>query len=159
MAIGQEVAPVISALAILKDFNTGRIKQTLLDLPEIIKAKKSAVDSARQAVKQAEALRAEREVEIKFDISNATDDGGKKMFANAESRDSELIRRKAADPGHIEANRAVIAAQEYLDLAQGEYQEAADRFRAYGSVSSLVESELNLYAKLGVEKPQERQAF
>jgi hypothetical protein len=159
MAIGQEVAPVISALAILKDFNTGRIKQTLLDLPEAIKAKKAMVNGARQALKQADALRAEREVEIKFEISTATDEAGKKMFSNAEARDGELVRRKAVDPGYIEANGAVVAAQERLDLAQDEYQEAVDRFRAYGTVAGLVESELNLYARLGVEKPQERQAF
>jgi hypothetical protein len=148
------LSPVLSALAILRDFNTGRIKLALESLPEEIRQKKSLVTTARQALKDAEALRDEREAMIRFEISAETTDSGKSRFSNAEQRGAELTTRKGKDPEYMRLQGHVRNAQRELEDAETEHEALVRKFQAYGSVSDLVSSEIKLYAKLGVDGPK-----
>ena len=158
-----DLSPVLSALAILRDFNTGRIKLALESLPEEIRQKKSLVNTARQALRDAEDLRGEREATLRFEISTETTDGGKPKFSNAEQRTAELTTRRSKDPEWLELQNRVREAQRALEDAEAEHEMLGKKFQAYGAVSELVSSEIKLYAKLGVEGPRpgngQRQPF
>jgi hypothetical protein len=153
-ATASDLSPVISALSILRDFNTGRIKESLVSLPETIRAQKSLVTTARQALKDVEALLGEREAAVRFEISTEANEGGKAKYSNAEQRSAELTTRKGKDPEYLQLQGNARQAQRALDDATAEYEALEHKFQAYGSVSELVGAEIKLYAKLGVDGPR-----
>ena len=154
----------LSAFTVLKDFNTGRIKDELLSLPGKIHAKKSAMNAARQALKDAQGLSDEREAALRFEISSEQTEGGKSKFSNAEARAAELTTRKANDPEYIRLQNNVRQAQRELEDAGDEHDEFLRKFQAYGAVSGVIEAEIRLFAELGIERQEigmakERQVF
>ena len=149
-----DLSPVLSALAILRDFNTGRIKLALESLPEEIRNAKSKCNMARQALKDAQALCDEREAAIRFEIATESTDSGKSKFSNAEQRSAELTTRKSHDPEYIGLQNTVRSAQRSLEDADAEHEMLGKKFQGYGAVADIVSSEIKLYAKLGVDGPR-----
>ena len=123
------------------------MKQRLLDFPGLIRAQKEKCETARRALKEAQATMNEIEAEMIALIAAEKDpNSGKAVFSNAEARAAELTRRKANDLSYRSAALAVRAAEEEVNAAQFDLERLYDEFRAYRYVVDLTARELALLA-------------
>ncbi len=123
------------------------MKQRLLDFPGLIREQKERLETARRALKEAQATANELEAEMIALIAAEKDpNSGKAAFSNAEARAAELTRRKANDLSYRSAALAVRAAEEEVNAAQFDLERLYDEFRAYRYVVDLTARELALLA-------------
>ncbi len=123
------------------------MKQRLLDFPGLIREQKERLETARRALKEAQATANELEAEmIALIAAEVNPNTGKAAFSNAEARAAELIRRKANNLTYRSAALAVKSAEEEVNAAQFDLERLYDEFRAYRYVVDLTARELALLA-------------
>ena len=123
------------------------MKQRLLDFPGLIREQKERLETARRALKEAQATANELEAEmIALIAAEVNPNTGKALYSNAEARAAELIRRKANNLTYRSAALAVKSAEEEVNAAQFDLERLYDEFRAYRYVVDLTARELALLA-------------
>jgi len=123
------------------------MKEKLFDFPRLIREQKEKCETARRALKEAQATVNEMEAEMVATIGAEKDPGsGKALYSNAEARAAELTRRKANNLSYRTAALAVKSAEEEVNAAQFDLERLYDEFRAYRYVVDLTARELALLA-------------
>ncbi len=133
---------------ILDAYNTENLRHSLAQYPGRIYDARQAVNRARKTLKDAELERDTLEAELVLLISIETDEKGKPRYSNQQTRDAELLRRKASDPGYIEAAGRVVEAEAEWNAAQDALQMLLDEYQSARIVARLIAGELGVISSL-----------
>ncbi len=148
MALPAVNVSTTAADQILDAYNTENLRHNLAQYPKRIFEARQAVNQARKTLKDAELERDTAEAELILLISIETDAKGKAKFSNVQMRDAELTRRKASDPGYIEAAGKVAEAEMDWTAAQDTLQMLLDEYQSARIVARLIASELAVVSEL-----------
>lgn len=144
----QEIRTTQAADEILSAYNTENLRHNLAQYPGRIFNARQAVNQARKTLKDAELERDTTEAELILLVSIETDEKGKARYSNAQMRDAELLRRKASDPGYLEAAGKVIEAEAEWNAAQDTLQMLLDEYQSARIVARLIAGELGVISGL-----------
>lgn len=135
------------AKMLLKDYETQRLKDKLLEFPGLIKTQKQKIRVLRDAFKDADSVRGVIEADLATDINAEMDPAsGKPKFSNEKARATELMRRKLANAEYLAADKQARQASYALGEADDELEALQDKYRSYRYVVRLVSAELELMA-------------
>jgi len=137
-----------SAEAILAAYNTENLRASLERYPQRIFDARQAVNQARRTLKDAEMERDAMEAELVLLISIETDEKGKPKFSNQQTRDAELMRRKAKAVGYIVLANKVAEAEADLNQAQDTLQMLLDEYQSARIVARLIAAEMSIIGEL-----------
>ena len=139
----------------LAEYETRLIKDKLLEIPDTIKNQKAEVRDARENYNEAAQAAAMLEADLATDIAAEMDPStGKPKFSNDKTRQSELMKRKAADADYRAARQTLKEAEYRLGEAQDELEALQDKYKSYRYVAKMTAAELNVWAN--VEDDEEK---
>lgn len=144
----QEIRTTQAADEILSAYNTENLRHSLAQYPRRIYGARQTLNQARKTLKDAELERGTAEAELILLISIETDEKGKAKFSNQQTRDAELTRRKASDPGYLEAAGKVAEAEMDWTAAQDTLQMLLDEYQSARIVARLITGELGVISGL-----------
>ena len=132
---------------LLHEYETRLLKDKLLEFPELILKKKTALRDIRESYNESAQNVAMLEADLAVEIAAEADPNtGKAKYSNDKMRQAELMRRKSADST---VKIAIADMKEYerrLGEAQDELESLQDKFKAYRYVVRLTAEELALLA-------------
>ena len=137
---------------LLEQFGSAKAKAAILELPDMIRAKRGAVAEARINLQDASNYVKEAEAILTAIIAGEVGENGKPKYTNAETRSAELLIRKRKDVLYQEAEATYRAAEQAANNAQFDLDLLYDRFRAWRSVNKVIAAELSV---LGIEECEE----